>query len=424
MLTNPNFFLNRNRLFRNFLLAGTVSFLGSGIFDIAMPLYVWERTHSAIALAAVNVALHLPYFLAAPLTGFSVDNYDTRRVMLFSDIGQVLALCFLLLYDVSGAEALWPILIVVFVVKAFTITFETVSSFTLIPALVSEKDLQKANTWFLSSLRVVQILGPIAGGALLSAFGIRACILANIASFGATLYLTFHFRNAHELARDCASRMPNVTEIAKDFLHSIRFIRDSKLFHKFILVMFLWNASSLLPGTPSMVYYFTVTKALNPFHYGLAVSLFGVFGILGYLIAQYAYERFDFKTTFVGSCFWQAFLSTLALCFVTFPLGLSLVFGSSRIGASVLNMGTVLIRQTRIPRNRIGCVNATLRMFFMSAAPISSAIQGVLLQHLNVWVSLLLGAACLWGVAWYARPLADLFENKPEGKQPDRQEAA
>ena len=420
-------FLGRNPLFRRFIAAGTVSFLGSNIFDIAMPIYVWNRTQSAIAMSLVTVAMHLPYLLASPITGYIADTYDKRRVMLVSDLGQVVTLTFLLIYLLSGTEALWPILTAVFLVKAWTITFETVTSFQLIPALVSSRDLASANTWFLSSLRLIQVIGPITGGVLMTFLGIHACIVANIASFGATLYLSYSIREMDDgqARRPATHRRRGVVDgMSLNFWESLRYVVSRPLLLQFVGAMFLWNLSSLLPNTPTMVYYFMVTKGLSPAQYGLAVSLFGVFGILGYVIASYAYERLDFRTALVGACLWQAVLGTLCLFLAWHPLATALVFGASRMGSSVLNMGTYLIRQTRVPRHLAGGVNASLRMLFMTAAPVSSALQGLLLQHVSVWVSMVLGAVCLWGVLWRSKAVAACFEEIPVAEAAEKPRAA
>jgi hypothetical protein len=102
--TDSRSLLSRNPVFRNFLCASVVSLLGSSIFDIAMPLYVLGRTHSAFALSLVHIGLTLPFFLMAPFTGYSADYLNKRRVMLFSDTGQVVCLTFLILYETVSAD--------------------------------------------------------------------------------------------------------------------------------------------------------------------------------------------------------------------------------------------------------------------------------------------------------------------------------
>src|SRR4051794_22471095 len=92
----------RNPVFRNFLAASTISLLGTSIFEIAMPLYVLNRTHSVLYLSLVTLCLHLPYLLMAPFTGYLVDHFDKRRIMIQSDLGQVLCLAFLVIYELSS----------------------------------------------------------------------------------------------------------------------------------------------------------------------------------------------------------------------------------------------------------------------------------------------------------------------------------
>ncbi|MBI1861936.1 MAG: MFS transporter, partial [Deltaproteobacteria bacterium] len=144
--------LSRNPHFRSFLVASTVSLLGSNIFDLAMPLSILQKTHSVMALSLINLAINLPYFVMAPVTGYIVDHFDKRRVMLASDIGQALCMIGLILSEWLSPTTLWPIAILVFVTKTLMILFDTVVTFQLIPALVDERGgLSDANTWFLSS---------------------------------------------------------------------------------------------------------------------------------------------------------------------------------------------------------------------------------------------------------------------------------
>jgi len=419
-------FLERNPVFRQFLSASAISLLGSSIFDIAMPLYVWERTHSAIALSMVNVGLLLPYFVMAPLTGYSVDQFDKRRVMLLSDLGQVCAMLFLLLYDLSGSAAIWPIVCVVFVAKTMMITFETVTTFQLVPALVPPGDLSQANTWFLSSLRGIQIVGPLTAGVLMTVLGVRACVALNILSFGATLYFVYSMKNLTAMIEgpEPQPKPPvRLQSMIDNFTQSASYVWKSELFRPFIFLMFFWNLSSLIPNTPSIIYYFTADHHFTPAEYGLVVSLIGIFGIAGYLLSGPLYERVSFNKAFVGSCLWQATLGTVSLAFLPTPLAMSIVFAVSRMGSSVLNMGTFLIRQTRVPKARMGGVNSCLRMFFMSAAPVSAFCQGIILHKFGVALSFALGAACLWGTVWYAREVGAKFQPMESKRERDDQAA-
>lgn len=398
--------LGRNPLFRNFLAATTISLLGTNIFDIAIPLYVLDRTHSALAVSAVAFCLHLPYFLMAPLTGHLADNFNKKKVMLYTDIGQVLCLSFLLLYESTASHEMWPILLAVFVAKSLMNLFETVTTFQLIPEMVKPEDLSAANSWFLSAHRLIQVLGPLAGGMILGLLGVKAAILINIVSFGATLFFTLRLKNMAEVKRLSWAEAISPTVIYANFQDSLKYVWGSSLFRPFIILMFCWNFSSLLPNSPTLLYYFTEIKKFTAWRYGLVASFLGVLGIVGYLRAAQLFRRFDFYRTFVGSCLWQAIIASAALLFMDFPIALTVVFGLSRIGSSLVTMGTFLIRQTQIPSHRAGGVNACLRMFFMSAAPLSALMQAFLIHHYGVEASLILGALFLWATAWFSKSVA------------------
>lgn len=115
----------------------------------------------------------------------------------------------------------------------------------------------------------------------------------------------------------------------------------------------------------------------------------------------------EFGNAFYGAAIWQAVLGTLALLFYPHPVLLAIVFAVSRAGSAVLNMGTFLIRQTHVPKERMGGVNACLRMFFMSAAPLSAFLQGFLIEKVGVLFCLIMGVACLWGVVHYAKRVTE-----------------
>ncbi len=405
----------RNPRFRHFLVASTVSLVGSNVFDIAMPLYALQRTGSVMDLSLVSMMLLLPHFLMAPFTGYFSDHSRKRQSLLVADIGQVVCLLALSAYAWTGAAALWPILLCVFGIKTLMLVFETISQFQLIPALVGPADLTSGNTWFLSLHRVIQIAGPLIGGMLMHYSGIQSCIWVNIASFVATLYFTWSFKRLDELlSAEKIHRHARVTAgaVVRQFRLSLHFIWKSPVFHPFILLMFLWNMSSLTLNSPTLTYYFTVTHHFSSAEYGLVISSFGILGIFGFLLSPTLYRRRPFEQVFLQSSLFQAVFGTLCIIPFGMPIAMGALYGMSRAGSSVLSMGNYFIRQTRVPRAQNGSINASLRMFFMSAAPVSSLFQGWLIDRFGVGLALVFGSACLWGTWWYSRSLARAYREE------------
>ena len=411
----------RNPRFRHFLAASTVSLVGSNVFDIAIPLYVLQRSGSVIDLSLASMMLVLPQFFMAPLTGYFSDHRQKRLSLLAADVGQVACLLALSLYALWGGTALWPILVCVFLTKTLMLTFETISQFQLIPALVGPADLTSGNTWFLSLHRVIQIAGPLIGGVLMHFSGVQSCIWVNILSFVATLHFTYRFTRLDQLLspdKPVRTTSHPAAVVVEQFRDSLRFIWRSPIFHPFILLMFLWNLSSLTLNSPSLTYYFTVTHQFSSAQYGLIISSFGILGIFGFMVSPALYKRIPFANVFLGSALFQAFFATLCVLPLGLPILMGGLFGVSRAGSSVLSMGNYFIRQTRVPRAQNGAINSTLRMFFMSAAPLSSLLQGWMIDRFGVGTSLVFGAVCLWGTWYYSRSLARAYREEEALLQP------
>jgi MFS family permease len=169
--------LRRNRPFRRFFVARTVSHVGDGAAVLALILYARSTGGSGTAVGALLLAQSLPH-LAAPVAGTIVDRVDRRRLMIACD------LCQAVLFAVIG----WwlpsfPVLLALIVVTSLLDTTFGPAGQSALPGLVPAADLLEANAWTSTSLNLQVALGPILGGALVTAFGIRWALTANAASF-------------------------------------------------------------------------------------------------------------------------------------------------------------------------------------------------------------------------------------------------
>jgi MFS family permease len=191
-------------------------------------------------------------------------------------------------------------------------------------------------------------------------------------------------------------------DIASNFTDSLQFIWKSPVFKPFVAMMFLWNLSSINPNHPTVTHYFTILKKFSPEQYGVVLSLFGALGIVGFIFSGFLYRRVGFLRAFSGAGLWLAALASLSLFFFDKPVYLAMGLAISKMGSSVLSMGTFYLRQTHVPRARMGGVNSCLRMLFMSATPVSCLIQPYLVEGLGSFVSFVFGGACLWATAWFS----------------------
>src|SRR5438094_848558 len=80
---------------RNFALlwAGSViSLLGDWLLLIVLPLFVYQRTGSALATGAMFIVETLPSLCLGSIAGVFVDRWDRRQTMIITDLSRALML--------------------------------------------------------------------------------------------------------------------------------------------------------------------------------------------------------------------------------------------------------------------------------------------------------------------------------------------
>ncbi|HEX5691379.1 MAG TPA: MFS transporter, partial [Roseiflexaceae bacterium] len=100
---------------RNFLLlwlGGLISFAGDWVLIIALPVFVYDMTGSALATGAMFMAQTLPRLLFSSLAGVFVDRWDRKRTLVITNLVQAAVLPLLLL--VHSPSQLWLLYLVAF----------------------------------------------------------------------------------------------------------------------------------------------------------------------------------------------------------------------------------------------------------------------------------------------------------------------
>ena len=180
----------RHRDFRQLLAAAAISQAGDWLYNVALLVFVFERTHSATWVAAATFFRLVPYLFGSPLGGVIADTFDRRKVLVGSDVIRAASMALLaLVASVDG-----PVIIAL-LLAALTTTAGTAylpAFVATVPELVGEDDLAAANGASSLVENLAVVAGPALGAALLAlgtpalAFGLNA--LSFVA--GALLALT------------------------------------------------------------------------------------------------------------------------------------------------------------------------------------------------------------------------------------------
>ena len=183
-----------------FLLAATLARLASEMFPVAAVLLVLDRTGRPGLAGAVVAATTLPAVVTGPVLGAWLDRTNRRRVALASN--QVLLAASLLgILAAAGRAPGWALLLLA-ATAGVTGPLATGGYTSMIPVLVPERLLARANALEATSFNTAAITGPAVAGVVAATAGPAGAVLAEAALAG--------------LALPAIARMPRVTAPAGD----------------------------------------------------------------------------------------------------------------------------------------------------------------------------------------------------------------
>jgi MFS family permease len=176
--------IRANAAFRSLWTARAVSFLGGSVSSVALILYVAGEAGTGAAVALLMLVGEALPSLLAPVAGALADRMEPRRLMVVCEVGQgvVLALVAVLLPGL-------PVLLALVAVKSlFAVVFDPAGR-SVLPRLVADRDLERANAALGVGTYGLDVAGPLAAAALLPALGVRGVLWLDVATFGASAVL-------------------------------------------------------------------------------------------------------------------------------------------------------------------------------------------------------------------------------------------
>ena len=180
----------RHRDFRQLLAAAAISQAGDWLYNVALLVFVFERTHSAGWVAAATFFRLVPYLFGSPLGGVIADTFDRRKVLVGSDLIRAASMGLLALVAAVDGPVIIALLLAALTTTAGTAYLPAFVA--TVPELVGEDDLAAANGASSLVENLAVVAGPALGAALLAlgtpalAFGLNS--LSFVA--GALLALT------------------------------------------------------------------------------------------------------------------------------------------------------------------------------------------------------------------------------------------
>lgn len=175
--------------YRRLWLGSLLSSVGSALTMFAVPLQVWEVTHSAFAVGLLSAVQLVPAITIGLLGGAWADARDRRRLLLGATCALIATSAALAVLARTGPGLLW-LLYLIAAVRSGLAGITGPARRTFIPALLAPEKLAAGLALDRLSFQLMLIVGPALAGVIVGvpALGLRGCYLVDTATFAGSLY--------------------------------------------------------------------------------------------------------------------------------------------------------------------------------------------------------------------------------------------
>lgn len=209
-----------SRSFRIYFAGQAASYVGDGLRTLAVPLLVFHITGSALSTGVSFICEIVPFALFSLIGGSLADRVDRRRLMIGCDALRAFVLAaFALAYatHVLTLPMLYGGLIVVSACAAVFLGGQSSS----IPFLLSKERATEAQASLMAAESTSNLLTPIVGGAIFSAFGALPALIVNAGTYA---WSQAAIALVPALGPEKTSGFPNLREIGHDVAIGFRFL--------------------------------------------------------------------------------------------------------------------------------------------------------------------------------------------------------
>jgi MFS family permease len=158
--------LKENKNFTFLWASQGLSQITLSMINFVMATRIYEKTGSTLAVSLLWFFYYLPSLMIGPFSGYFVDKWNLRKVLLYTNSIQALTML-LFLFSKNNIYAIYPVTFLYSLLNQFYYPAEA----SALPMLVKQQSLVFANSLFLMTAQTSLVLGLGASGILMRVFG-------------------------------------------------------------------------------------------------------------------------------------------------------------------------------------------------------------------------------------------------------------
>lgn len=380
--TTNSLFKNKN--FVLLFLGKLVSQVGDVIYNMAIGWYILTITQSAIQMSFYMAFGTIVYVLCGPFGGVIADRLNRKWLMVWMDIIRGVTVAIIGFFMFLGFESIWFLYIASFVLSICGAIFVP-SSNALVPNIVEDEHLTKANSMAGSVNSISNIVGLVVGGALYALVGIKVIFILNAVSYILSGISEIFIDYKNNIAIDEKEKRHFIREL----IDTYKYIKSERGLFIIIWLGTLINFILVPLFAVFMPYIYNQilkTSALEYSYVGAAESVGFIIGAIiisalpqrdkinGYLkMGMVAFSLLIFNIYVFINFYTKGMIPTRGIV-ISFTV-ISLLLGTF---SSIINIPLGVLMQRKIPNELLGKASSLLNTLVMAAMPIGMVVGGTL----------------------------------------------
>jgi MFS family permease len=375
-LNGANNNVHNNKLdinFKRLFFSSLISSLGDGVSMVAFPLLAAAHGVSAFQIGLIAAFRTLPWLVFSIPVGVIIDKCNMKKLMLFANAIRTF-ICLLVLFFIF-IDFISATILMIFagIIGTLEVVFDT-SNQTFIPKIVSKDLLTQANS---RQQTVELILNKFVGapvGGFLSSYSLYLTFSVMALCFLIPIILTNRIIVSDN---DSGNKLSENSEsIMQEMFDGMKYVFNHKIMRIFAVNTAIANIC-VQAGNVVFVLFITKDLAGPSWAYGFLTAMSAIGGITGVAIID------RFSNNFGKSIFFRSLI-------VLFPCGMFLIpsfmnlwfiaIGQFFVGLCLASWDVLVVsyRQSVVPMELMGRVNAFYRLMAWGALPVGSLFGGTL----------------------------------------------
>ena len=304
--------INKLKSFILLWLTQALSQLGSTMTSLALGIWLYEKTGSALQSALLNICSYTPYVLVSIFAGALSDKWNKKKTMLICD--SLAAMTTLIIFILLKKDLLMPIhMYLLNIINGLMNTFQQPASETAMSVVTPKEYYQKTSGMRSFTRSLITIFAPVLATTIYSLFGIEVVCYFDLFSFGiAFVTLLFFIEIKEDIKKYEKAKM---FELVKD---GFVYLKENHIFLD--IIIFMSGINLVASAFDTTIIPLVLSKTHSETILGIVTSFSGIAMLFGSFIATIMKEPEDKPRTIFLMMFASMLLENFMVALTDSPI--------------------------------------------------------------------------------------------------------